>query len=123
MGVLQTGVLLKHASGTSLMAWPRGDEDDRDQGEYQQLRGTPVKKAKTVTEQQLGVLMALPGIGPVTARTLLGRFGSVDQIVQAETAALTAITGITPARAARLIEMLRSPYVPTPRSATAPNQP
>ena len=90
---------------------------------YQQPGGSPVKKAKTVAEQQLSVLMALPGIGPVTARALLSRFGSVAEVLHAPAEALTTITGITPARAAVLIEILRSSYAPVPSSAALPDQP
>jgi ERCC4-type nuclease len=73
-----------------------------------------------VADQQISVLTALPGIGPVTARALLARFGSVEQMLHASLEELTMITGISPARAAILIEILRAPYASLPGSAALP---
>jgi ERCC4-type nuclease len=43
-----------------------------------QLPGpAPTKRAATLAEQQQSAVMSLLGIGPVTAQTLLERFGSV----------------------------------------------
>jgi ERCC4-type nuclease len=61
---------------------------------FQQPGGSPVKKAKTLAEQQLDVLMALGR----SRRALLARFGSVVRALQASVEELTSITGITPAR-------------------------
>lgn len=50
------------------------------------------------------VLQALPGIGPETARRLLGHFGSVAAVMAAQAADLQQVPGIGPKRAASLLE-------------------
>jgi len=91
---------------------------------YQQPGGaSPARKAKTLEDQQISVLTALPGIGPSTARALLAHFGSIQQVLLASAEELATISGITPARAARLIDILRTPHVPEASEKALPEQP
>lgn len=54
-----------------------------------------------------GELMRLPGIGPVTARLLWDKFGSVEAMVAATEEDLRSIPGIGKAKAASIAEKLR----------------
>ena len=64
-------------------------------------------KAPTPREQQLAVLAALPGVGPVLAARLLDHFGSLRAVLVADAAGLSAVPGIGQATAARIATLLR----------------
>lgn len=57
-------------------------------------------KAPTPREQQLAVLAALPGVGPVLAARLLDHFGGLRGVLGADAAALAAVPGVGDAIAA-----------------------
>jgi fanconi anemia group M protein len=85
---------------------------------FKQPGSSPVKKARTLAEQQISLLTALPGIGPITAHALLARFGSIEQVLLASADELATMSGITSARAALLVDILHSSHV-TPNTAPA----
>ena len=64
-------------------------------------------KAPTLREQQLAVLAALPGVGPVLAARLLDHFGSLLAILAADASGLAAVPGVGSATAERLADLLR----------------
>ena len=70
------------------------------------------KGAKTLTEQQEYVVASIAEIGPVTARTLLADFGSVEAVMTASEGDLTDVEGIGPVTAERITEVTRSAYEP-----------
>jgi Fanconi anemia group M protein len=70
------------------------------------------KGAKTLTEQQEYVVASIAEIGPVTARTLLADFGSVEAVMTASESDLTDVEGIGPVTAERITEVTRSAYDP-----------
>lgn len=65
------------------------------------LHGGPGRRLQTRKE---GVLRALPGVGPETARRLLEHFGSVAAVMGATAAELQEVPGVGPHRAAVLLE-------------------
>ncbi len=69
---------------------------------------TGVVKPKTPTprEQQLAVLAALPGVGPVLAGRLLDHFGSLQAALAADEGALRAIPGVGDSTAAGITALL-----------------
>ena len=64
-------------------------------------------KAPTSREQQLAVLAALPGVGPVLAARLLDHFGGLRGALDADAEALGAVPGIGEELGARLAALLR----------------
>jgi ERCC4-related helicase/ERCC4-type nuclease len=70
------------------------------------------KAAKTLAEQQEYVVAAIADIGPVTARTLLEHFGSVEAALTASEADLLAVAGVGEVTAERIREVVGSEYAP-----------
>ena len=54
------------------------------------------------------IVLAQPGIGPVTARALCTRFRSLHDLLVADAAQLSKVPGISPARAAELEQLLQA---------------
>ena len=69
--------------------------------------GVVKPKTPTVREQQLAVLAALPGVGPVLAARLLDHFGSLRGALDADAEAQRAVPGIGEAIAMQLAALLR----------------
>lgn len=68
------------------------------------------RKPHTLQEQQEFLVSSLPGIGMVTARTLLARFGSIKALVNASSEELMALEGVGEKMAQRLKEMWEKEY-------------
>ncbi len=68
------------------------------------------KSASTLSEQQEYLISSISNIGPKAARNLLLHFGSVKSILQADTEELKKVKLIGPKTAARIREVLESPY-------------
>jgi ERCC4-related helicase len=71
------------------------------------VHGTKI--SKTLREQQEYVIAAIPSVGPVTARTLLEFFGSLEAIFCAPIQELTKVRGVGP-QTARAIHSLATTY-------------
>ena len=69
--------------------------------------GVVKPKAPTLREQQLAVLAALPGVGPILAFRLLDHFGSLRAALAADEGALRAVPGVGDATAAAIATLLR----------------
>ena len=69
--------------------------------------GVVKPKAPTPREQQLAVLAALPGVGPVLAARLLDHFGGLRGVLDADAATLAVVPGVGSATAERLGALLR----------------
>ena len=70
------------------------------------------KQAKTVAEQQEYVVSAIAEVGPVTARSLLEHFGSVEAVMAATHDDLLAVEGIGEVTAERIRDVVGSTYEP-----------
>ena len=70
------------------------------------------KAAKTLGEQQEYVVSAIADIGPVTARSLLDEFGSVEAVMTASENELTDADGVGGVTAERIREVVGTDYRP-----------
>jgi Fanconi anemia group M protein len=68
------------------------------------------KSTSTLTEQQEYLVSAIADIGPKAARNLLLHFGSVEAIMKADAKELKKVKLIGPKRAAKIRELLETPY-------------
>ncbi len=68
------------------------------------------KSASTLAEQQEYLISSISNIGPKAARNLLLHFGSVEAVMKANTEELRKVKLIGPKAAARIREVLESPY-------------
>ena len=68
------------------------------------------KTTKTRAEQQEYVVSAIADIGPVTARTLLEHFGTVEAVMTAREDDLLEVEGVGPVTAERIREVVGSEY-------------
>ena len=66
------------------------------------------RRGASLSEQQMQIVLSLPGIGPVTARALCTRFRSLHDLLTADAATLATVPGVSPARAATLEQLLRA---------------
>ena len=66
------------------------------------------RRRATPSEQQMQIVLALPGIGPITARAVCARFGSLHELLSADAAQLATIPGVGASRAATLEQLLHS---------------
>ncbi|EMA03713.1 fanconi anemia group M protein [Haloarcula vallismortis] len=70
------------------------------------------KQSKTLPEQQEYVVASIAEVGPVTARTLLNAFGSVEAVMTADKEDLLEVSGIGDVTADRIREVIASDYAP-----------
>jgi Fanconi anemia group M protein len=68
------------------------------------------KSSKTLAEQQEYVVSSIGDVGPVTARSLLERFGTVEAVMTARKADLLEVSGVGEVTADRLREVIGSDY-------------
>jgi ERCC4-type nuclease len=76
------------------------------------------RRRATQSEQQMHILLALPGIGHVTARAVCARFRSLHDLLNADAAQLATVPGVGPLRAAAL-EQLSHVDLPTSHDVLA----
>jgi ERCC4-type nuclease len=73
----------------------------------QEAHSPPVGRRKaTQSEQQMHILLSLPGVGHVTARAVCARFRSLHDLLNADAAELATVPGVGPLRAAALEQLL-----------------
>jgi Fanconi anemia group M protein len=68
------------------------------------------KSAKTLPEQQEYVVSSIADIGPVTARSLLAAFGTVEEVMTARRQDLLNVDGVGEVTAERIREVVGSGY-------------
>ncbi len=68
------------------------------------------KQSKTLAEQQEYVVASIAEVGPVTARSLLREFGSVEDVMTADTEDLMEAEGVGEVTAERVREVVTSSY-------------
>ncbi|MFY9750104.1 MAG: DEAD/DEAH box helicase [Methanoregula sp.] len=83
----------------------------REEGERGERKFHPHKSFKSIKEEQEYIISAFPDIGMKNARLLLGHFGSVEAIVNAEITELAAVKGIGEKTAQKIYETCRRPYI------------
>jgi len=66
------------------------------------------RRGSSLPEQQMQIVLSLPGIGPVTARAVCARFRSLHDLLSADAAQLSTVPGVSPARAAALEQLLQA---------------
>ena len=70
------------------------------------------KSAKTTAEQQEYVVASIADIGPVTARSLLEEFGTVEAVMTAREDDLLEADGVGEVTAGKIREVVGSEYKP-----------
>lgn len=68
------------------------------------------RRAASLSEQQVQVLLSLPGVGQATARALRARFGSLHELLNADAATLTEVPGVSPAKATALVQLIHAAF-------------
>ena len=66
------------------------------------------RRRASLPEQQMQIVLALPGVGPATARAVCARFGSLHDLLNADAAQLSQVPGVGPRRAAALEQLLHA---------------
>ena len=66
------------------------------------------RRGASLSEQQMQIVLSLPGIGRVTARALCARFRSLHELLNADAATLATVPGVSPARATALEQLLHA---------------
>ena len=74
------------------------------------------RRTASLSEQQMQIVLSLPGIGRVTARAVCTRFRSLHELLNADAAQLSTVPGVGPARAAALEQLLHA-ALPTSHDA------
>ena len=66
------------------------------------------RRRATLSEQQMQIVLSLPGIGRITARAVCARFRSLHDLLNADAAQLATVPGVGPSRAAALEQLLHA---------------
>ncbi len=66
------------------------------------------RRRASLSEQQMQIVLALPGVGRATARAVCARFRSLHDLLNADAATLARVPGVSPARAAALEQLLHA---------------
>ncbi|MEN6442215.1 MAG: DEAD/DEAH box helicase [Methanoregula sp.] len=82
----------------------------REESERGERKVHPHKVQGSVREEQEYVISAFPEIGLKNARLLLGHFGSVQAIVNAEISEISAVKGIGEKTAQKIVDLCRRSY-------------
>jgi len=69
------------------------------------------KKPLSLQEQQIFIIESLPNVGPVTARKLLEKFGSVKGVINAQKDELTQVEGIGKVIAQKIRDVVDSGFI------------
>jgi ERCC4-type nuclease len=70
------------------------------------------RRRASLPEQQMQIVLSLPGVGPATARAVCARFRSLHDLLSADAATLATVPGLSPARAAALEQLLHAALPP-----------
>jgi ERCC4-type nuclease len=66
------------------------------------------RRRASLPEQQMQIVLSLPGVGRATARAVCARFRSLHELLSADAATLATVPGVSPARAAALEQLLHA---------------
>ncbi|MFB6166311.1 MAG: DEAD/DEAH box helicase, partial [Haloarculaceae archaeon] len=104
VSVLRTESEAETADMLEVVATREQETDDRE------VRVHGEKSSKTLAEQQEYVVASIAEVGPVTARTLLEHFGSVEAVMTASVDDLMAVDGVGEVTAERVRDVVGSDY-------------
>ena len=102
--ILRTSDEGETADLLEVIAGREQEEDDREVSVHGE------KQSKTLTEQQEYVVASIAEVGPVTARSLLAEFGSVEAVMTADEDELQGADGVGAVTAERVREVTGSAY-------------
>jgi len=102
--VMQTGDEEETADLLDVLATREQEEGQREVSVHGE------KQSRTLAEQQEYVVSSIAEIGPVTARSLLAEFGSVENVMAASDEELREAEGVGEVTAERVREVVSSPY-------------
>jgi ERCC4-type nuclease len=66
------------------------------------------RRRATQFEQQMQIMLSLPGIGPITERAICARFRNLHELLSADATQLAMVPGVGPSRAAALEQLLHA---------------
>jgi ERCC4-type nuclease len=66
------------------------------------------RRRASLSEQQMQIVLSLPGVGRTTARAVCARFRSLHDLLSADAAQLSTVPGVGPSRAASLEQLLHA---------------
>src|SRR6266699_2029328 len=66
------------------------------------------RRGSSLSEQQMQIVLSLPGVGRATARAVCARFRSLHDLLNADAATLATVPGVGPSRAAALEQLLHA---------------
>ncbi len=66
------------------------------------------RRRASLSEQQMQIVLSLPGVGRATARAVCARFRSLHDLLNADAATLATVPGLSPSRAAALEQLLHA---------------
>src|SRR5947209_8668762 len=66
------------------------------------------RRRASLAEQQMQIVLSLPGVGRATARAVCARFRSLHDLLNADAATLATVPGVGPSRAAALEQLLQA---------------
>jgi Fanconi anemia group M protein len=66
------------------------------------------RRRASLLEQQMQIVLSLPGVGRVTTRAVCARFRSLHDLLSADAATLATVPGVGPSRAAALEQLLHA---------------
>ncbi len=66
------------------------------------------RRRASLSEQQMQIVLSLPGVGRATARAVCVRFRSLHDLLNADAATLATVPGVGPSRAAALEQLLHA---------------
>jgi ERCC4-type nuclease len=66
------------------------------------------RRRASLSEQQMQIVLSLPGVGMATARAVCARFRSLHDLLNADAATLATVPGVGPSRAAALEQLLHA---------------
>ena len=66
------------------------------------------RRRASLSEQQMQIVLSLPGVGRTTARAVCARFRSLHDLLNADAATLATVPGVGPSRAAALEQLLHA---------------
>src|SRR5260370_30080730 len=76
------------------------------------------RRGASLSEQQMQIVLSLPGIGPITAPPVIARFRSLHDLSRANATALASLPPASPAHAAALEQLLHA-ALPSPEAGGA----